>query len=64
MCPPDQISAQEEKKSQQTIGVNLNQLNVKFWAQDRACLSVNQSTVPCVLTPKAESQRTQIFEGC
>ena len=57
-CPPCQISAQEEKKSQQRIDMNLNQINSKFCTQDRACLSVSQGTVSCIWTLKAESQRT------
>lgn len=42
------------------IGVNLNQIHSKFCSQDRDCLSISQSTVPCILTPKVESQRTQL----
>ena len=40
--------------------MNLNQIHSKFCSQDRDCLSISQSTVPCILTPKVESQRTQL----
>lgn len=43
--------------------MHLNQLHGKFCSQDRDCLSVSQSTVSCILTPKVESQRTQLVRS-